>query len=265
MFVQVNRNKYYVEVTGTGEPLVFFHGFTGSTKTWDDAVSKLSKSYQCITIDLPGHGQTEIEQLDSMEQAVDELIEVLKKINVYRFSLIGYSMGGRTALVLAAKHMDSINKLILVGASPGLEGNEKTNRIRNDEKLAQFIKERGIVDFIDYWEKIPLFKTHEMLDEHTKYKLREERINQSVDGLILSLKTMGTGAQPSIWNGLSYINIPILLITGELDHKFCLINEHMKESLPNANHVVVPAVGHAVHLESPTSFGKIIKEFLKAT
>ena len=85
-----------------------------------------------------------------MEQACVELVEVLDKLQVNTFHLIGYSMGGRTALVLTSKFPERVKRLILVGASAGLEGEAKIERVQTDEKLANFIKTKGISTFVEY-------------------------------------------------------------------------------------------------------------------
>ncbi|TFB13807.1 2-succinyl-6-hydroxy-2,4-cyclohexadiene-1-carboxylate synthase [Filobacillus milosensis] len=234
-----------------------FHGFTGSTNTWKDVVRILSKDFRCIMVDLPGHGKTEA-PVQSMEEFCEDIYQVFLKLELDQINLLGYSMGGRTALVFASMFPDMVRKLILEGASPGLEGQEKDERINRDRKLAEFIVDNGIEAFVDYWEIVPLFKTQENLSDQSKNNIREERLSQDPNGLALSLRTMGTGEQPSMWNRLKELNVPALLITGEKDNKFTSLNESMKKKLPEAEHHVISNVGHAVHLENPEIFGKII-------
>ncbi|GEL77920.1 2-succinyl-6-hydroxy-2,4-cyclohexadiene-1-carboxylate synthase [Tenuibacillus multivorans] len=262
MILTVNDNHYNVKVVGQGPPLVLFHGFTGSTATWNDLIDQFSTDYQCIAIDLPGHGQSRTTHLDGMIQCCEEVVQVLEQLDISTFDLLGYSMGGRTALVFTAYFPDKVNRLILEGASPGLEGEAKIERQNRDEKLAQFIEEKGIQTFVEYWEDVPLFQTQKALSPEMKKKIRKERLSQDPDGLALSLRTMGTGAQPSLWGNLENLGLPVCLITGELDHKFTSLNQNMVQALPIARHEVVSNVGHAVHLENPEIFGKIVMNYL---
>lgn len=73
---------------------------------------------------------------------------------------------------------------------------------------------------------------------------------------------MGTGSQPSWWNKLSGINYPVLLIAGSLDQKFVAINESMAKRIPAARLEIVEHTGHAVHVEEPDFFGRIVSEFI---
>ncbi|RPF50282.1 2-succinyl-6-hydroxy-2,4-cyclohexadiene-1-carboxylate synthase [Aquisalibacillus elongatus] len=261
MKVNVGDNSYYVEVTGKGEPVIMFHGFTGSLRTWDLLVNYLSEHFQCITVDLPGHGQTNADVTD-MEQACRELKQIIQEVTTETFNLLGYSMGGRTALVFAHQYPESVKRLILESASPGLDGDEKNNRQLRDEKLATYIEENGIEEFVNYWETIPLFQTQESLPDSVKQEIRRERLSQTESGLALSLRTMGTGVQLSMWQHLNNLNLPVFLISGELDRKFVNLNQQMDDEFPTAIHTTVSNVGHAIHLENPDFFGKIVMKHL---
>ncbi|MFD2639703.1 2-succinyl-6-hydroxy-2,4-cyclohexadiene-1-carboxylate synthase [Piscibacillus salipiscarius] len=261
MIITISENQYHVDIHGEGEPVVLLHGFTGSTNTWLKTTNQLKDHYQCIVIDLPGHGQTRA-KVTSMEQACEDIAEVLTELKVETFHLLGYSMGGRTALVFTSMFQDRVEKLILESASPGLEGKARVDRQEQDNRLANFIETKGIEEFVDYWETIPLFKSQEKLAEAEQASIRKERLSQNPSGLTMSLRTMGTGMQPNMWPKLNDIQVPTLLITGELDEKFFDINQKVVKALPDAIHEVIPDVGHAPHLENSSFFGKIVLNYL---
>jgi len=73
---------------------------------------------------------------------------------------------------------------------------------------------------------------------------------------------MGTGQQESLWDRLAALDVPTLLMAGELDAKYRALAGEMLAVLPNARAVIIPAVGHAVHLEQPQAFAKNVLEFL---
>src|SRR5690625_4763864 len=98
MFIEVNGATYAYRVQGSGEPLVLLHGFTGTKATWDNFVQQWLQSFQVVTIDLFGHGQTTAKFPKTMEMMVDDLYEILKRLNISQTHMVGYSMGGRTAL-----------------------------------------------------------------------------------------------------------------------------------------------------------------------
>ncbi|MFS0751042.1 2-succinyl-6-hydroxy-2,4-cyclohexadiene-1-carboxylate synthase [Oceanobacillus sp. 1P07AA] len=254
--------ELYCEIVGDGEPLVMLHGFTGTRQTWE-SLKPFFNGYQLILFDLPGHGRSQGYSLTSMKACCKQLREQLIEMNIKKFHLVGYSMGGRTAIHFANEFPDMVQSLILESASPGLFSKlEQIQRQQNDELLANYILQYGIVQFVNYWQDISLFLSQKELSEEKQQQIRNERLSHQPDGLVHSLRSMGTGAQPSFWNELEQMRMKVLLVVGEKDSKFVNINKNMTEKFPNAELTVCKNVGHAVHVENPQIFGKIVEEFL---
>lgn len=254
---------YHYEITGEGIPIVLLHGFTGSHHTWSSFISKWQEHFQLITIDLPGHGKTVTKTSRTMESCCHDLRQLFDHLELTTFHLLGYSMGGRVALSFAMFYPQYISSLILESTSPGLQAEDERNeRIKNDEKLARKIEKEGLKSFIDFWENIPLFASQKKLPIDIQQSIRAERLSQSETGLTESLRHMGTGRQPSWWRKLTELTRPTLLIVGELDRKFVEINERMQKSLFSAELEIVENVGHAIHVEEPEKFGKLVIAFI---
>ncbi|MFC5558236.1 2-succinyl-6-hydroxy-2,4-cyclohexadiene-1-carboxylate synthase [Ureibacillus thermophilus] len=261
--VQVNVEIWHEQKQ---ETLVLLHGFTGSTKTWQRIIELLSDTVKIVAIDLLGHGKTESPKDPSrysMIEQVKDLEEIFQQLDLHDFTLLGYSMGGRVALSYAVRFPKRIKRLILESSSPGLQTEEEQAlRRQSDERLADEIEEKGIHWFVEKWENIPLFASQKRLPKEVQQAVREERLSQTEMGLANSLRGMGTGAQASLWRKLIRLNMPVVLITGELDEKFVRIAEEMMLQLPNAQHITVPNVGHSIHVENPEQFATIIKGVL---
>lgn len=263
LFYDIGDASYYYEIHGHGTPVVLLHGFTGSSDTWSTFVEKHDEGFQLITIDLPGHGKTKTNTPRTMETCCQDLDQLLEHLQLTDVHLVGYSMGGRTALSFAMAFPNKIRSLILESASPGLRLEEERNqRMQNDDKLAKKIEKEGIRSFIDFWENIPLFHTQNNLAPSVQEKIRHERLNQNEVGLSQSLRFMGTGAQPSWWNQLESVKSPVLLIVGELDKKFVNINEDMQHLFHSADLKIVEEAGHAIHVEKPEIFDKLVSSFI---
>ena len=257
--------SYWYEIHGDGEPVVLLHGFTGSTVSWNRFIEAYKDKFKLFVIDLPGHGKTITPSPLSMEQCCQDIHDILLEHGIRTFHLLGYSMGGRTALSYATLYQSQLKSLVLESATPGLElAEEKQSRMEHDEHLALRIEQDGVESFINFWENIPLFESQKKLPEEVRKSIREERLSQTNEGLALSLRCMGTGSQTSWWQSLQEIKVPALLIVGELDQKFIRINNRMKKSLVNSEFIVVQNAGHAIHVERPEFFGKIVEEFVLA-
>ena len=253
-------------VHGTGPPLLLLHGFTGCTRNWEPIIPHLAEKHTVVTVDLPGHGQSKSPAdpaFYEMETVSAELVSLMDKLGHGSFDLLGYSMGGRLALYTAIHYPGHVNRLVLESASPGLKtAEERHARQEFDNALAARIEREGIRSFVDFWESISLWESQKGLSTTAKANLRTIRLSNNPAGLANSLRGMGTGQQPSLWPNLAQLQIPILLLTGELDSKFCQIAAEMVQSLPNASHQIVPNAGHTIHLEQPKSWLKITDTFL---
>lgn len=259
----IDGTSYAYTIEGDGTPLVLLHGFTGRKETWKHFISEIDGNYRILTIDLPGHGSTVAKKKVTMDQFVKDLYELTRDLEFDSFHLLGYSLGGRTALSYALHYPETIESLVLESASPGLKtAKERKERIAWDKQLAEMIIEKGLKQFVAYWENIPLFASQKALDERVKMEVRGERLSQSAIGLAQSLLGMGTGAQRSWWDQLKTIQFPLLLIVGSLDEKFIHINEAIAEEVKTSKLEVVEGAGHAVHLEQKEMFAKIVMSFV---
>lgn len=263
MYMTVGESKYWCQVSGQGAPVVLLHGFTGSTATWTTLVPTLADRFQVITIDLPGHGKTKVDSAKTMLDCCADIKLIIEQLGLGKVHLLGYSMGGRTALSFAMVYFDMVQSLILESASPGLAADtDREERMNLDHKLANQITTGGIDAFVDHWENIPLFQSQKNLSMSIRQNIRVERLSQQEEGLAMSLTSMGSGVQPSWWDKLETLSLPVLLIVGEWDSKFINLNKDMHYLLPRSDLVTAQKSGHAIHVEQSSFFGKIVSEFI---
>ncbi|MGN8645247.1 2-succinyl-6-hydroxy-2,4-cyclohexadiene-1-carboxylate synthase [Gracilibacillus sp. HCP3S3_G5_1] len=253
--------NYWVEVYGNGDPVVLLHGFTGSSQTWYPLLPFFPNN-QLVVVDLPGHGHTRAE-VKSMDDCCNDLHRVFNEMGLELFDLVGYSMGGRTALSFTCHYPEMVRSLTLESASPGLATEkERKARQQKDQELVAFICSNPLASFVDKWENIPLFTSQKQLPLSIREKIRKERLSHSKEGLAHSLITMGTGVMPSCWNQLHQLRLPVLLVVGESDHKFVEINKKMDKMIPNSRLEIIEHAGHAIHVEQTKNFGTIVEEFI---
>jgi 2-succinyl-6-hydroxy-2,4-cyclohexadiene-1-carboxylate synthase len=161
---------------------------------------------------------------------------------------VGYSQGGRLCLQLALDRPDAVQRLALVSASPGIaDPDERAARRDADEQLAQEIERDGIDAFLDRWLAQPLFATL----PRERSGIEQRRKANTVDWLTYQLRVLGQGAQPSNWDRLGELEMPVLLIVGAFDTKYVDIAQRMAAAIPHARVEVVAGAGHACHLEQP--------------
>ncbi len=264
--IHTNGLDFRVLSWGSGEPLVLLHGFTGSAESWMPIVEDLAGDYQAHAIDLIGHGGSEAPDDSTRyeyDRAVHDLDSVLAELGIDRAIWLGYSLGGRLALGAALTYREHVSALIIERATAGIrEEGDRANRRASDEAIASRIEKYGVEQFIAEWESLPMWASQQSLSPEVLATQRGQRLANTPVGLANSLRGMGQGTQPSLWDRLGEVRAPTLLIAGALDTKFADLANQMHLGIPDAVVALFPDVGHAVHLESPGQFCEIVRGFL---
>jgi 2-succinyl-6-hydroxy-2,4-cyclohexadiene-1-carboxylate synthase len=263
----LNGSTYRVTIRGDGPPLLLLHGFTGSAESWAEIMPQLTTRWQVVAPDLLGHGGSDAPVDPSrlgMQPQVADLIALLDLLQIPCAHVVGYSMGGRVALSLAIAAPDRVERLVLESASPGLaDPAERAARIAADEALADRIERDGLAAFVAYWEALALFASQAALPEATRTRHRAQRLRGSPYGLAQSLRGLGTGRMPPLWDQLGALKVPTLLLAGDLDTKYAQIARQMAEQLPNAQLRIVAGAGHTIHLERQVDYVRLVADFLR--
>lgn len=166
------------------------------------------------------------------------------------------------ALLVALADPASINSLVLVSATAGIQGTkERTLRRTRDAKTAADLRSSGIETFVDDWTSRPLTSTAGLGPE-VRSTDRALRLSNTAEGLARALEGYGQGAQPDVWEELHRLSTPTLLITGERDATYSDIAHRMASEIPVAEVVVVPDASHNPLRDAPTPTYGAISRFL---
>ena len=251
---------------GSGPAVMLLHGFTGSGPSMSEVSLALARDFDVIAPDLPGHGRSldaDDGRVHAFDDCLDRLAATLERAGHARAHWIGYSMGARVALAFALRFPERAASLLLVGARAGIEdASERAGRRRADEALADRIETDGIEAFVDEWLAQPLFASQRQLGREFVAAQRGQRLGNDARGLAASLRGLGPGAQPPLFDDLARLNVPVLLVAGALDHAFVAHARDLERRLPDAEVREVADAGHAVHLEQPVAFMEAAREFL---
>jgi len=117
-YSEVNGIKMYYEIYGQGKPLILIHG-GGSTieTTFGRVMPILAKKYKIIAMDLQAHGRTsDREAPESFQQDADDVAALLKNLDIPKADFFGFSNGGTTAIQIAIRHPEIVDKLVLGSA-----------------------------------------------------------------------------------------------------------------------------------------------------
>ncbi len=242
------------DIEGAGPLVVLAHGFTQTRRCWGVLRGVLARWYTVMSVDLPGHGDS-----SDVRASLEEGARLLGAVGG-RAHYVGYSMGARHVLALAADQPELVRSAFLIGVHPGIEDSaERSHRKAEDDQRADEIERVGVETFLEAWLRLPLFAG---LDEESAHL--DERLENTAAGLAASLRLAGTGTQEPLWGRLSDITAPVALVAGANDERYVRIGTRAAAECADARFTPIAGAGHAAHLERPHAFLRALLPWLRA-
>jgi 2-succinyl-6-hydroxy-2,4-cyclohexadiene-1-carboxylate synthase len=235
------------------EDIILLHGFGGTHRAWDGVVALLDRErYRPLALDLPGHGEAaDVPRPITFAGCVDYVLARSPE----RFTLCGYSLGGRVALHVALAAPERVRRLVLVSSSPGMEdGPARAERRRADRAFAHELEHGSYDEFIERWRSQPLFA-----DEPPEVgaRAREDQRRNRPDAMATVLRSLSPGHAAPLWDRLAEITMPVVVLAGERDDKYQALGRRMLKRLPNGELLTVPG-GHGLPLENPSAVAGVL-------
>lgn len=252
MHITVNGLSFHVSDTGAGHPaLVFLHYFGGSARTWQPVIDRLAPRFRCLAIDLRGWGDSESAPTGyAVADMAGDVQGILTTLNLPRFVLVGHSMGGKAAQVLAARAVPGLEKLLLIGPSP------LSPEPMSDDDRAEMRAAWGDAD-----------AARKTLDTIAKLPLSEAWQQQVIeDNLRASREAWeawaGLGSREDLSSLAAQIALPTAVLAGEHDPVLSLavLTREVTKRIPGATQTVLPGAGHLMPLEAPDAVAEWIAD-----
>jgi 2-succinyl-6-hydroxy-2,4-cyclohexadiene-1-carboxylate synthase len=242
---------------------VFVHGFLGLPSSWDEVIEAGRWSGPIERATLLGHGLTSdwSRTPRTFDEEVDRLAASARASVGGPAHWVGYSMGARVALVLAARHPELVSRLTLVSGSAGLPtDDERRERALADDALAHELEIEGLPSFVQRWEQLPLFASQQRLPPTERAKHRLRRLAHRERSVSRALTVLTPGRMPVVTGALSSIDVPVSLVAGALDTKYAQIARALMPLFPRARVHVLEDAGHDLCLERPREIAALITE-----
>jgi pimeloyl-ACP methyl ester carboxylesterase len=266
------RVHYRDQGNPRGRPLLLIHGFGINLETWEPWVKLLSADYRLISLDLPGHGLTRTppSYQPSLTSFADIAAQLVAVMGVERYTVVGNSMGGHTAWLLALRHAAVVEALVLSDAGGWYDAEQRDNaplvfRIINDPRIAPYLAQldpkplmkNGLeAAFVD-----KSMVTNGMLNRYSDMALAPGHrellgaITRSMSPEILASKEKLAG-----------IKVPTLILWGDQDALISVDDaQKFKDAIPGSKVVIYRNIGHLPYEEYPEASARDLKDFLEGT
>jgi len=245
----------WYDVEGSGEPVVFLHPGGMDSRMWDAQAAAFAATHTVIRCDLRGSGKSAAPYAPFSPS--DDVLAVLRQLGIGRASIVGASLGGRTAIDLAIEHPETVHKLVLVGA--GLTGYDYSAGYQ-----------QAIVDILG-----PLAQGHEagyveaFLD--SMLGPRRAAAQPLVARMLIDNQALFMGGarflrtlEPPAIDRLSAIKATALIVVGEHDHAdITAIASLLAKAIPDSRLVSIPNAGHMPNLDATEEFNRVVLELLE--
>ncbi|TDE31962.1 alpha/beta fold hydrolase [Flavobacterium ranwuense] len=250
----------YSKIEGSGQPLLILHGFLGMSDNWKTLGTQFAADFQVHILDLRNHGRSLHSEEFSYEVMVQDVFEYCEANNLENINVIGHSMGGKVAMLLATTHPELVDKLIVADIGPkfypqhhqdilvGLNAVDfslKPSRNEVEEIMASYVPDFGTRQFLMknlFWQE----------PGQLAFRFNLEVFNRKMDEIGIPLPEGFIFEKPTLFirgGNSNYI----------LDSDF----ENIKQHFPDSSIETIPNVGHWLHAENPTEFYQKVTSFLK--
>lgn len=254
-FADVNGTRLYYEVAGTGQPVVFIHGFSLDTRMWDEQFDEFAKTHQVIRYDLRGFGKSALPTEGELYAHEEDLKALLAHLRIENPILVGLSLGGRIAINYTLAYQ---NVKALVLADAVLDGYKWKDYSMT--AVYEAAKIEGIQAAIQKWLDHPTFA---QTQKNATAFTRVTTIVSAYSGWHFLHKNPLNPVQSTAIEHLSEIKVPTLVIVGEKEiADFWAISEVLAQQIANATKAVIKGAGHMSNMEDATAFNRSLSLFL---
>jgi pimeloyl-ACP methyl ester carboxylesterase len=244
--VRVQQTELYYAQAGQGQPaLLFVHGAGGDHTIWGEQLRELAPNFSVAALDLNGHGRSPAREGEGFQTYTEDVLAVLEALAMPTV-VVGHSMGGAIALMVALQRPKNLVGLGLVGTGAKLRVHPQIL------ELCQTDFERAI-DFIVQWA----------FAEQSPPELRERACAQMRrNGAQALLRDFSSCNTFDVMARLSEIALPTLILCGR-DDKLTPVkySEYLQQNIPTAQLKIIEGAGHMVMLEQPKAVTQALREF----
>ena len=261
-----NVRLYYEEV-GQGTPLLFVHEFAGDHRSWEPQLREFGKRYRCIAYAARGYTPSGVPadpNSYSYKHVMRDCVAVLDHLKIERAHIVGLSMGGYTTLQVALNHPGRVRSMTLAGTGSGSERWYTETFHQHSRELALQFERDGAAAVTRTYGHSPGRIPFEIKDARGFAEFARMLSEHDAQGSAHTARGF-QGARPSLYDfesDIRRLTMPALIVVGDEDDRCIEPSLFLKNALPASGLVMMPKTGHAVNLEEPDLFNRLVGDFL---
>lgn len=259
MFFLFRGVRIYYSDYGKGSAIVLLHGYLESSEIFNDFEKKLASGFRIISIDLPGHGLSDItEETHSMESLATAINQLIKSLGIKKVFMIGHSLGGYVALAFLELYPDCLSGYSLFHSHPFADSAEALDKRTREIEIVNMGKKN-----LMYHDNVIKMFAESNLEKFSEALQRSKEIASRINGAGIIAVLKGMMIRPSRLSVMEEGRVPCLWILGKMDNYIPCEIIQSKVKLPsNAKVVILENSGHMGFIEEEDRSVKIVKEFV---
>lgn len=256
--IHLSGLKLYYEMTGIGPPLLLLHGLGSSTRDWEKQVEPFAQKYQVILFDLRGHGRSDKPPGPySIKIFAEDVLALIRKLEVIPLHVVGISMGGMVAFELAVSYPELLRSLTVVNSYPEM-------RVETLREHFQVWRRFLFLELLGMWGTGVMLGRH-LFPLPEQADLREIFAQRWAENDKRAYReSLRAIINWDVEKRLPEISCPALVVASEQDYLPLEEKRVYTAKMPNAKMVVIENARHAVTAEKPEQFNTALDEFLSA-
>lgn len=247
----------YNHMSGVGPTLVFLHYWGGSARTWDSVSERLA-GRDILRTDFRGWARSRgLEGPYTLQQYADDTVSILASAGVTEFVLVGHSMGGKVAQLVAASRPAGLRGVVLVASGPAVPPAEVTGEYQE-----------GLSHAYDSDESIAQARDNILTATALSDNVKKQVLADSgSSGQKARMEWPLRGIAADISSATRLIDVPTLVVAGARDvvEPVDVLRNNLLPYLSGAQLLVIPRTGHLIPLEAPEELAVAIDEFIRAS
>lgn len=257
----------YWEETGSGTPLLWVHEFAGDLRSWEGQVRHFSRGYRCITYNARGYPPSDVPEdwrLYSQETAADDIAAVMDAAGAGGAHIVGFSMGAYAALHFGLRHAARAKSLHLVGLGYGSDADKRAQFQSDTDEFIARLESLGMEIGIEDYRIGPARVQHRNKDARGYAEFCRWFAEHSARGSANTLRGFMKRRDPvqALEPRLRTMTVPTHVVTGDEDDNCLEPGIFLKRVVPGCALSVVANTGHAVNLEEPDLFHRLVGDFI---